>query len=178
MKKLLCLVLAALMCMTGFTFAFAEEGGALEADYPEYGFTLRLPGDFNHLKGIVQPTGSVSLHENVDFAALDVSSIAVSRVEAEKPAEAEKPVEDKPSYTVTVVDQNGDPVPGASVGFCLETGCVPVDTDDNGVATFHGAPNRYHIQVVDAPDEYDYPDESDVYIGPESGEVTLTITKL
>ena len=85
--------------------------------------------------------------------------------------------EEKPTYTVTVLDQNGDPVAEAAVGFCLDTGCVPVETDENGVAVFSGAPNRYHIRVVDAPDEYDYPDDTDLYIGPESGEMTLTITK-
>lgn len=84
---------------------------------------------------------------------------------------------DKPVYSVTVSDQNGDPVPEAAVGFCLDTGCVPVETDENGVAAFTGAPGRYHIQVVDAPDGYDYPDDTDIYIGPESGAVTLTITK-
>ena len=94
-----------------------------------------------------------------------------------KTAEIQEAVEDKPSYAVTVLDQNGDPVPGASVGFCLDTGCVPVESDENGVATYNGAPNRYHIQVVDAPDGYDYPDDTDAYIGPESGEATLTITK-
>ena len=49
--------------------------------------------------------------------------------------------------------------------------------DENGVAVFSGAPARYHIQVVDAPDEYDYPDDTDFYLGPESGEMTLVITK-
>lgn len=85
--------------------------------------------------------------------------------------------EDHPTYTVRVVDQNGDPVPEAAVIFCLDTGCVPVETDENGVAIYSGAPARYHIQVVDAPDEYDYPDDTDTYIGPESGEMTLVITK-
>ena len=94
------------------------------------------------------------------------------------PAEtSETTQEDQPTYTVRVVDQNGAPVPEASVGFCLDTGCVPVETDENGVAVYSGAPARYHIQVVDAPDEYDYPDDTDCYIGPESGEMTLVITK-
>lgn len=88
-----------------------------------------------------------------------------------------KAVDERPAYAVRVVDQNGDPVPGASVIFCSDSECVPEKTDENGVAVFHGEAGRYHIQVVDAPDEYDYPDESDDYIGPESGEVTLTITK-
>ena len=94
------------------------------------------------------------------------------------PSEAKEAAqEEKPTYTVRVVDQNGDPVPEAAVGFCLDTGCIPVETDENGVAVYSGAPARYHIQVVDAPDEYDYPDDTDFYLGPESGEMTLVITK-
>ena len=81
------------------------------------------------------------------------------------------------TYTVHVVDQNGDPVPEAAVGFCVDTGCMPIEADENGVASYTGAPTRYHLKVVDAPDEYDYPDDTDIYIGPESGEQTLVITK-
>ena len=84
---------------------------------------------------------------------------------------------DKITYTVTVVDQNGEPVPEAAVGFCLDTGCIPVETDENGAAVYSGTSARYHIKVVDAPDEYDYPDDTDCYIGPESVEMTLVITK-
>ena len=76
-----------------------------------------------------------------------------------------------------MVDQNGVPVVEAAVGFCLDTGCIPVDTDENGLAVYTGAPASYHIQVVDAPDGYDWPDDTEVYIGPGSGEATLTVTK-
>ncbi|MBR1558822.1 MAG: hypothetical protein IJ646_01135 [Clostridia bacterium] len=93
------------------------------------------------------------------------------------PKATEAPAEGEATYTVYVVDQNGDPVPEAAVGFCVDTGCMPIEADENGVATYTGAPTRYHLQVVDAPDEYDWPDESDVYIGPESGEATLVVTK-
>lgn len=87
------------------------------------------------------------------------------------------PGADAPAYVVRVVDQNGDPVAEAAVGFCLDTGCVPVETDANGMAAYDGAPAQYHIQVVDTPEGYDYPDDSDFTIGPEPGEITLMITK-
>ena len=80
-------------------------------------------------------------------------------------------------YEVLVVDQNGDPVPECSVGFCLNTGCVPVECDENGRGSFEAAPDAYHVKVIDAPEGYDYPDDTDTYIGPDSGSVTLTITK-
>ena len=81
------------------------------------------------------------------------------------------------TYTVTVVDQNGDPVPEAAVGFCVDTGCRPVEADENGVASLTAEPAAYHLKVVDAPEGYDYPDDTDITIGPDSGSATLTITK-
>ena len=97
--------------------------------------------------------------------------------EAEVEIKPEAESETEATYTVTVLDQNGDPVPGAAVGFCLESGCVPVDCDENGVATYKAAPNNYHIKVIDAPEEYDYPDDTDIYTDTASGSYTLYITK-
>ena len=111
-------------------------------------------------------------------AYVDAYEEAVMNLLNANGAEAEEaPKEGQAAYTVIVTDQNGEPVPGAAVGFCLETGCIPVETDENGAAVYSGAPARYHIQVVDAPDGYDYPDDTDLYIGPESGQETLVITK-
>lgn len=81
------------------------------------------------------------------------------------------------TYTVYVVDQHGDPVPEAAVGFCVDTGCMPIEADESGVATYTGAPQQFHLKVIDAPDGYDYPDDTDIYIGPASGEQTLVITR-
>ena len=81
-------------------------------------------------------------------------------------------------YTVKVVDQNGDPVKGATVAFCTDAVCRNSSrTDSGGVTSMALEPGKYHINVIDAPDGYACPDEAGISIGPEAGETTLTITK-
>ena len=85
---------------------------------------------------------------------------------------------DEVTYTVYVVDQNGDPVPEPAVGFCIDTACRPVEGDEEGVVVLTSSPQKYHIKVIDAPDGYDFPDDTDIEIGPEEGSETLVITKI
>ena len=127
---------------------------------------------------VVDRTGAV-VSEAIVGAEPSVYEETIMELLTKGPDETRKdgPKDEKPTYTVRLVDQNGDPVPEAAVAFCLDTGCVPVETDENGVAVYSGASGRYHVRVVDAPDEYDYPDDTDTYLGPESGEITLVITK-
>ncbi len=93
-----------------------------------------------------------------------------------QPAEAAA-VETEATYTVTVVDQNGDPVPEVSLTFCEDTACHLAEGDENGVVTFTGKPAKYHVQVVDAPEEYDFPEDSDFYTEDYTSELTIAITK-
>ena len=80
-------------------------------------------------------------------------------------------------YRVKVTDGDGAPVPEAFVGFCTDTSCVPVETDEAGIAVFEGAQAKYHLQIVELPDGYAEPELGDLYIGPEDGEITLTVEK-
>ena len=106
-----------------------------------------------------------------------LSALATS-VEITMPSFLQKGTDpSKAVYEVKVIDQNGDPVPECSVGFCLETGCVPVECDENGVAIYEAEPAEYHVKVIDAPEGYDYPDDTDVYTVKETSSIVLTITK-
>ena len=80
-------------------------------------------------------------------------------------------------YRVKVTDGDGDPVPGAYIGFCTDAACVPVETDAAGTAVFEGARGEYHIQIVELPDGYAEPDLGDLYLGPEDGEMTISVEK-
>ncbi len=80
-------------------------------------------------------------------------------------------------YRVKVTDGDGAPVPGAFIGFCTDTACVPVETDEAGIAVFEGVQAKYHLQIVELPDGYAEPELGDLYIGPEDGEITLTVEK-
>ena len=84
----------------------------------------------------------------------------------------------KITYTVTVKDQNGNPVEGAAVQMCDDSGCkMPAATDASGVVTFTYAPSNYHITIVECPDGYTCDPEQSFYFEGESTELTATITK-
>ncbi len=84
----------------------------------------------------------------------------------------------KATYSVTVVDQNAHPVAGVILGFCTDTACTNSDlSDENGRITMELEPEQYHVQVVDLPEGFDGTEEPALYMGPESGEATLTVTR-
>ena len=96
-------------------------------------------------------------------------------------AEAEAPAEDgngaEAAYTVHVVDQNGDPVPGVSVTFCTDDRCELAEGGDDGTITYAGEPFAYHIQVVDWPEGYDFDDSQEIYTEAATSELTLEFVR-
>ncbi len=82
------------------------------------------------------------------------------------------------TYTVVFTDQFGDPVPGCLVNFCTDSTCTPVAADDQGVATFVGAPYPYHLQVIYAPEGYSIDTSLEYTADPEGGPLALTVEKL
>ena len=80
-------------------------------------------------------------------------------------------------YTVTVVDQDGTPVPGVYVNFCTDETCQPVQSDENGVITFTGEPDAYHLQILTVPEGYGFEADFEAYIGPEPGALTIEVTR-
>jgi hypothetical protein len=81
------------------------------------------------------------------------------------------------AYLIHVVDQYGDPVAEAVVNFCTDTACVPNDSDENGTVTFTGAPDIYHVQIVDVPEGYSWDESYDMYTTKEYGEWVLRVRK-
>jgi len=71
-------------------------------------------------------------------------------------------------YTITVTDQNGDPVAGAVVNICTDTTCEPQTTDENGFIYYSGEMENYHLEVIKVPEGYDIGDEADLYTGEET----------
>ena len=123
-----------------------------------------------------------------DTPAPDTDTTAA---ETEAPTEAptetptEAPTEAPPAapstkvtYTVTVKDQNGNPVEGAAVQMCDDKGCkMPAATDANGVVTFTYDPSNYHITIVECPAGYTCDPEQAFYFEGEATELTVEITK-
>lgn len=60
-----------------------------------------------------------------------------------------------PTYTITVVDQNGNPVAGVVVQVCDDHNCqLPLTTDASGNASASYAPSNYHVTLNTLPDGY------------------------
>ena len=89
------------------------------------------------------------------------------------PTEGTDPTEDdgKVTYTVKVVDEGGNAVPGAIVQLCKDT-CVPCPVDANGVATWRLAEDTYKASFVVVPAGYTA-EQSEYYF--EDGKCDMTI---
>ncbi len=81
------------------------------------------------------------------------------------------------TYTVRVVDQNGDPVPEVAIAFCSATGCTNAYTDEEGRCVYKGPAYKYHVTVVEAPDGYSEDFDDDVYTEKYSCSMTFEIEK-
>ncbi len=93
------------------------------------------------------------------------------------PEETEAPTEAADdglvTYTVTIVDENGNPIPKAMVQLCQET-CYPGVANDEGVATFNLPEADYKVSFLSLPAGYTYSsDAQDFYF--DAGSVDMTI---
>lgn len=79
------------------------------------------------------------------------------------------------NYSVTVVDEAGNPIKGVMVQLCLEN-CFPGVTQDDGVAKFVMAEADYKVSLVSEPEGYTYStDEREFYFEEGSRDMTITL---
>ena len=94
----------------------------------------------------------------------------------EKPEEPVKPV--KVTYTVTVKDQDGNPIAGVEAQICVGDVCKkPNVTDEDGVVKFSmddpgDATVSLQINEGPSPEGYEYPTEK---IAIEAGQTEITV---
>ena len=81
------------------------------------------------------------------------------------------------TYTVYAEDYEQNPIADVTVGFCTDTACRYVTTDEEGMAVFKGAPAKYHIQVIDAPEGYSDATKEDLYSGPYDQTLFVILSK-
>lgn len=80
------------------------------------------------------------------------------------------------TYTICAEDEEQDPVADVTFGFCTDTACRYVTTDEDGKAVFKGEPTKYHIQIIDVPDGYT--DEmEETYTEPYDQTLYVMLTK-
>ncbi|MBQ3424980.1 MAG: hypothetical protein IJH38_07275, partial [Clostridia bacterium] len=75
-----------------------------------------------------------------------------------------------------VVDEAGRGVPQVYVNFCTDALCDLTQTDENGVITYEGAPQVYHLQVIKVPEGYAFDADEEIYTEAGSQSLTITLT--
>jgi len=91
--------------------------------------------------------------------------------------EDEKAENGPKAYILHVVDQNNNPVGEVTVNFCTDQACTPSESDEKGLITFEGEPQKYHVQIINVPEGYSYDEDFEMYTTPAYGEWTLRIRK-
>ncbi|MBQ8358537.1 MAG: hypothetical protein IJX37_01295 [Oscillospiraceae bacterium] len=79
----------------------------------------------------------------------------------------------KVTYTVTVVDEGGNPVANAGVQLCKDT-CLPGMTNADGVAEFNVLEDDYKVSFMAMPEGY-AADAEEFYFEDGSYELTITL---
>lgn len=81
------------------------------------------------------------------------------------------------SFNAYVCDEEGEPVPGAVVNFCTDTACLPCVSDENGIITFAGKPENYHLQILKVPEGYSFDEDFEAWCDGSGDWVYVTLTK-
>lgn len=76
------------------------------------------------------------------------------------------------NYTITVVDEEGNPVANTMVQICLDV-CIPAMTNESGVAQFNVAEADYKVSFPMIPEGYVA--EENYYFENGSTEMTITL---
>lgn len=87
--------------------------------------------------------------------------------------ESTKADDGKVTYTVTVVDEGGNPIVGAFVQMCLDN-CYPMATNESGTATFNLEEADYKVSFVTMPVGYTV-DVTEFYFAEGSRDLTITL---
>ena len=81
------------------------------------------------------------------------------------------------TYTVTYVDQNGNPVPGVMCQVCDESMCQVFTSDESGVCQFTLPAKAYEIHTLMVPAGYAGDTTTVTKASAQGGELTVTLTK-
>lgn len=102
-----------------------------------------------------------------------VETEATDPVETEAQTEEETQDDGNVLYTITVADENGNPIVGAMVQMCKDT-CYPGVTGADGTVQFSLVEDTYKVSFLTLPEGYTYADEATEFYF-EDGAVELTI---
>lgn len=84
------------------------------------------------------------------------------------------PNDGKVEYVITVTDQDGNPISGVSVQFCVGSTCMlPVKTNASGVVSVRYEQDDYHI-TIKVPEGYTCDETEFDLLGETTATVVLT----
>ena len=89
--------------------------------------------------------------------------------------ETEPETAQKAAYILHTIDQYGKAVPGVYVNFCTDLVCSAAISDENGLITFTGEPEDYHVQVLKVPEGYSFDRDFELQTGSGYGEWILLL---
>ncbi len=125
--------------------------------------------------------------EPAEDPATEAPTTAETDAPTAAPTEAPTETQTEPAaeitYTVTVKDQDGNPVAGVRVQMCKDELCMlPKSTGDDGVATFSETEDTYHAKLASLPEGYtaEMNEKGTDYAYHDFGDatdITITITK-
>ena len=183
---------ASMVCVNMLYGEVTPVASLLDPDRGVYVYDVEMPGaeDVVHYLAIALYDG-IAAEDNKQMAIyLYINEETVNETVAEENAEGtsgkftweyadevKKAESAAQAYTMHVVDQDGNPVEGVTVNFCTDVSCVPKETDEDGLITFIGAPDAYHVTIVDAPDGYSWDEDYEMYTAREYGEWVLRVRK-
>ena len=82
------------------------------------------------------------------------------------------------SYSVSVADPDGNPIPGVTVQFCDELSCRTADTDESGAAVFTAKEGNYTVHILKVPEGFIGTEEEFPFqAGGEALDIVLEILK-
>ncbi len=180
---------SAMICFDAGTYTFHEVRGLLDPQRGVYTYQTAMPGadaeqHFTYVILLDGPSGAVydqffliSGDEYIGEMADWIASQGYTVTWEYTDSEPEKATTSPAAYLLYVVDQDGAPVPGVYANFCTDSTCVPRKADENGVITFDGAPDVYHVQLLKVPEGYSFDEGFEMYTGDTYGEWILRIRK-
>ncbi len=122
-------------------------------------------------------TDAESVSESASDSTTESVSESVSETESVSVTESETVADTKVTYTVTVKDQDGNPVANVAVQLCTSENCLlPQATGEDGVVTFKMNPDVVYQAKLNALPE-GYTGDMDTYLDFVDNALTITITK-
>ena len=102
---------------------------------------------------------------------------AVDAAPAETDAQTEAEEASEVEYSISVADEEGNPIPGVKVQFCDDATCTLGDTDEKGAAVFTAKEGTYTVHVLNAPEGFVGTEEEFAF--PDAGrEIGITLETL